>query len=152
MQVSARAQDGHQDDALGALMYDAIHNARSQYTAAERQAWLAAPNTGQDWSARLAAQQVAVAHKGCALLGFMTLKGDYIDLAFVAAHAQGRGVFRSLFVWVESAAQGQQRLWTHASLMAQPAFLAVGFRVIRHETVAQKGQHLRRAEMEKLLQ
>ena len=138
MQVSVRAQDGHQDDALGALMYDAIHNARSQYTAAERQAWLAA-------------QQVAVAHKGCALLGFMTLKGDYIDLAFVAAHAQGRGVFRSLFAWVESAAQGQQRLWTHASLMAQPAFLAVGFRVIRHETVAQKGQHLRRAEMEKLL-
>ena len=151
MQVRERVADGHEDDALGLIMYDAIHRAQSHYSAAERRAWLPAPNAGENWTARLAAQQVCVARQAGAPMGFMTLDGDYIDLAFVAAHAQGRGVFRALYGWIETVAHGQRRLWTHASLMAQPAFLAVGFRVIRHETVAQKGENLRRAEMEKTL-
>lgn len=35
--------------------------------------------------------------------------------------------------------------------MAQPAFLAVGFHVIRPENVTRNGEVLRRAEMEKML-
>ncbi|OAN78686.1 hypothetical protein A8B82_09195 [Sulfitobacter sp. EhC04] len=151
MQVRARPDEGEVDDALGRIMYDAIHHGPSQYSLAERQAWLPTPNAGEGWRARLSAQKVWVAYDKTGPVGFMTLDGDYIDLAFVAAASQGRGVFRALFAQVEAAARGQRRLWTHASLMAQPAFLAVGFRVIRHENVAQGGEVLRRAEMEKML-
>ncbi|MEL7336471.1 MAG: hypothetical protein AAFN70_09765, partial [Planctomycetota bacterium] len=44
---------------------------------------------------------------------------------------------------------GEPRLWAHASLMAQPAFAAVGFRAIKEETVQIDDQVLRRFEMEK---
>ena len=102
MQVGERVADGHEDDALGLIMYDAIHRGQSHYSAAERRAWLPAPNAGANWAARLAVQQVCVARQAGAPMGFMTLDGDYIDLAFVAAHAQGRGVFRALYGWIET--------------------------------------------------
>ncbi|QFT57950.1 putative N-acetyltransferase YafP [Sulfitobacter sp. THAF37] len=152
MQVRARQENGTDDAALGQLMFDAIHRGPSLYSEAERRAWLPAPNSGPDWTERLEAQRVWVALEAHAPAGFISLEGeDYINLAFVAPAAQGRGVFRALYGSVEAAAQGQRRLWTHASLMAQPAFLAVGFHVIRHETVARAGEALRRAEMEKPL-
>lgn len=151
IEITMREKDGSDDAAIGQVMFDAIHKGRSLYTPQERNAWLAAPNSGPDWTDRLAAQFVAVARDAHRVVGTMTLKGDYIDLAYVAPEAQGQGLFRRLFEAVERAAkaQGHDRLWTHASLMAQPAFRAMGFHVIRHERIAQKGQFLSRAEMEK---
>ncbi|WP_366874569.1 GNAT family N-acetyltransferase [uncultured Roseobacter sp.] len=66
---------------------------------------------------------------------------------------QGTGLFRKLYDHIEQWARGRRepRLWTHASLMAQPAFRAMGFLVIHHETVVRDGQSLARAEMEKRL-
>jgi putative acetyltransferase len=141
-------------DALGMVMYDAIHSGKSDYTPDQRHAWLAAPYAGPQWATKLAAQHVVLAEAAGAPLGFMSLAVDgYVDLAFVAARAQGSGVFRLLYAQIEQAArtQGDRRLWTHASLMAQPAFEAVGFHVIRQERVARAGQFLDRAEMEKPL-
>lgn len=43
------------------------------------------------------------------------------------------------------------RLWVHASLMAQPAFAAVGFSITEHQAVQIGDQDLKRACMEKLL-
>lgn len=151
IKIETRASDGSDDRAIGQLMFDAIHKGRSLYTPEERLAWLAAPNHGTAWTARLGAQFVVVARDDQRIIGTMTLKGDYIDLAYVAPDAQGQGLFRRLFEAVEdeARAQGHRRLWTHASLMAQPAFRAMGFHVIRHERIAQKGQFLSRAEMEK---
>ena len=151
MQIGERHMNGSDDDALGRIMFDAIHEGPSGYSAAERRAWLPRPSAGADWTARLARQRVLVARQGGRFVGFMSLEGDYIDLAFVAAAAQGQGVFRALYEALERIAAGQPRLRTHASLMAEPAFRAVGFRVIRHEKVARADQVLRRAEMEKTL-
>ncbi|WP_373475009.1 hypothetical protein [Sphingorhabdus sp.] len=47
--------------------------------------------------------------------------------------------------------QDEPRLWTHASLMAQPAFAALGFTVIEHQVVQIGDQHLDRAIMEKVI-
>lgn len=148
MQIVERADEG-EDDALGQVMFDAIHRGRSLYTPAERRAWLPAPYAGVKWRAKLARQRVFVARIADRPVGFLTLEGGYINLAFVAPQAQGQGVFAALYRHAEATAKGHLRLTTHASLMAQPAFLAQGFRVIRHETVARGDQHLVRAEMEK---
>lgn len=150
MQIAPRPDDGSCDDLLGRIMFDAIHHGSPLYTPAERRAWLPRPNAGSAWTARLAAQRVWVGCLDGTVQGFITLDDGYVDLAFVAAPAQGRGLFTALYRVLEGASDAQ-RLWTHASLTAQPAFLAMGFRVICHETVARGGQTLRRAKMEKVL-
>ncbi|MEL6619547.1 MAG: GNAT family N-acetyltransferase [Pseudomonadota bacterium] len=136
-------------DALGRVMWDAIHRGAGTYTPAQRVAWCPAPPAGAAWAARLMEQRVWVADRG-GPVGFVTLApGGYVDLAFVIAAVQGQGVFARLLDAVEAAAD-TPRLWTHASLSARPAFAARGFHVIRHETVARGAEMLDRAEMEKM--
>ncbi|MFT6675617.1 MAG: putative acetyltransferase [Sulfitobacter sp.] len=141
-------------DTLGKVMFDAIRTGASAYTEAQRQAWLPAPNHGAGWARRLTAQQVWLAEAGTDICGFITLaEGGYVDLAFVRPDAQGRGVFRALYAALErhAAGLGCTRLWTHASLTAQPAFLAFGFHAIGQENVVRHGEMLKRAKMEKPL-
>ena len=45
----------------------------------------------------------------------------------------------------------EPRLWTHASLMAEPAFAAVGFAVVQRQLVPIGDESLERAMMEKAL-
>jgi hypothetical protein len=45
----------------------------------------------------------------------------------------------------------EPRLWVHASLMAQPAFAAVGFSITEHQVVQIGDQAFKRAYMEKPL-
>ena len=85
-------------------------------------------------------------------VGFMSLaENDYIDFAYVRPVAQGTGIFRRLYEATERTARerGDARLWVHASLMAQPAFSAMGFSVTRKEVVRIGGQDLERFEMAK---
>lgn len=152
--VKVRKSGAADADELGLVMFDAIRSGQSSYTEAQRIAWQDQPPAGEKWAKRLGAQQVWLAEEHGKALGFLSLDRDgYIDLAFVSARAQGRGVFSALYSRLETTAvaNGLTRLRTHASLMAQPAFEARGFHVIRHETVERHGENLDRAEMEKTL-
>ena len=137
-------------NALGRVMFRAVREGPSAYTEAQRRAWCATPPSGEGWAAKLAAQEVRVVEALGAPVGFITRDGAYVDLAFVLPGWQGRGVFSRLYDRVEADARaaGLRRLWVHASLMAQPAFAAKGFAVVRYETVAREGETLDRAEME----
>jgi len=142
-------------DGIADVMYDAVHNGPSAYTAAQRQAWLPARRSGPAWQQRLDSQTVLVAERATELVGFMSLtQAGYIDLAFVRPAAQRTGVFRRMYVELEQLARqaGTERLWVHASLMAQPAFSAMGFLITATEHVEVSGQTLQRYEMEKLLE
>lgn len=69
-------------------------------------------------------QVIAVARDADRIVGFMTIEpGGYIDFAYIRPEAQGTGLFRRLFGQVEEYAKthGETGVWTHASLMAQPA-------------------------------
>lgn len=116
------------------------------------------PSTGsgvrEDWAARLEGQVIAIARDETRFVGFMSLAAQgYIDFAYIRPEAQGSGLFRRLFAMIEDKARSQNeaRLWTHASLMAQPAFAAVGFAVVERQLVEIGGESLQRAKMEKLL-
>ncbi len=133
-------------------MYDAVRNGRSPYTEEQRRAWVPQPRRGLDWNERLALQRILVATRTGQIVGFMSLAANgYIDLAFIRPSDQGTGVFRLLVESIEKLAQQNKeaRLWVHASLMAQPAFAAMGFRVMKQETVKIGDQALERFEMEK---
>jgi len=152
--VTIRLADASDYEALGQLVYDAVHHAPSRYSEAERQAWVPQPRSGPDWDKRLSAQAIYVAEQGGKLLGFMTIEpGGYIDFAYIRDEAQGSGLFRRLYSIVETTAKewGESALWVHASLMAQPAFTAMGFAVDYHETVEIGDQTLSRARMTKII-
>ena len=138
--------------ALGELIYDAVHHGPTQYTKEQSQAWMPEPRRGADWTARLNMQHIFVAEADGERLGFMSIEpGGYIDFAYIRPSAQGTGLFRRLFAAVSEWAttRGESELSTHASLMAQPAFAAMGFAVDFHETVEIDGQSLPRARMTK---
>ena len=136
---------------LGAALFDAVRHGPSRYTEKERRAWAPWPRRGPDWRARLSGQMIRVAERGRRIVGFMTLADDYVDFAYVRPEARGAGVFRGLHEAIEAAAirAGVEELSTHASLNARGPFEAVGFNVIRMETVEQRGERLRRFEMTK---
>ena len=141
-------------DTLGDLMFDAIHNGPTQYTKAQSEAWAPAPRAGSEWATRLAGKDIILAVRGDSILGFMSIEpGGYIDFAYIRPEAQGTGLFRTLFNEILSRAKtaAETELSTHASLMAQPAFAAMGFDVDHHETVEVNGESLSRARMTKSL-
>ncbi len=137
---------------LGEVMFDAVRHGRSRYSEAQREAWMPAPRAGADWSARLDAQAVNVEEDNGVIAGFMSLAPQgYIDFAYIRPSAQGSGLFRRLYGRIESKAveRKEKRLWVHASLVAQPAFAAVGFTIVRQEQVVLRGETFERCEMKK---
>jgi putative acetyltransferase len=137
---------------LADVMFDAVRNGPSKYTPAQRAAWVPERRRGAEWESRLAAKDIAIGRDRIRILGFMTIEGGgYIDFAFIRPEAQGSGLFRRLFVMVQERARAahEARLWVHASLMAQPAFAAVGFSVVEHQIVQIGDQDFQRAMMEK---
>ncbi len=153
-EIVIRQASARDFDAMADVMFDAVRHGRSQYTEEQRRAWVPCPRSGNAWNERLESQTIFVAALEAELIGFMSLAANgYIDLAFVRPAAQGTGVFRRLYESIEKLAiqNGEKRLWVHASLMAQPAFSAMGFTITKHETVEIGGQTLDRYEMQKLI-
>ena len=135
-------------------MFDAVRNGDSPYDEQQRRAWLPAPQAGSEWEDRLSSQDIIIAEMDGQAVGFMSLAGEgYIDFAYIRPQAQHSGLFRRMFERIEDRAleRGDRRLWTHASLMAQPAFAAVGFATVRSESVQLGTEQLQRFEMEKPL-
>ena len=135
-------------------MFDAVRNGDSPYDEQQRRAWLPAPRAGREWEDRLSTQDIIIAEMDGQAVGFMSLAGEgYIDFAYIRPQAQHSGLFRQMFERIEDCAleRGDRRLWVHASLMAQPAFAAVGFATVRSESVQLGTEQLQRFEMEKPL-
>lgn len=141
-------------DRLGDVMFDAIRNGPTHYSKAQSEAWAPERREGPAWAERLSGKQIILAEQEDQILGFMTIEdGGYIDLAFIRPAAQGTGLFRKLFERIEDVARqaGKKTLTTHASLMAQPAFAGMGFKIDQREIVRVADQKLKRAQMSKRL-
>lgn len=139
--------------ALADVMFDAVRNGPSAYTDAQRRQWVPDRRQGPDWTARLDQQAIVLAEDSENIAAFMSLADQvYIDFAFVRPHAQRQGLFKQLYAAIEqrSRVRGDTRLWTHASLMARPAFAAVGFSVVERQIVTIGQEQFERFEMEKM--
>ncbi len=136
---------------LADVMFDAVRNGRSAYSDEQRRAWAPERRSGSEWSARLDEQMAAIGESDSGVVGFMSLcEGGYIDFAYIRPEAQGRGLFRILFAEIEkrSLARGDTRLWVHASLMAEPAFAAMGFSILEKQSVTIGRERFERFKME----
>ena len=147
----ASAQDY---DVLADIMFDAVRSGESLYDERQRAAWVRERRSGPDWVARLDPQQIVVAEQEGEAVGFVSLaQGGYVDFAYIRPRAQHSGLFRQLLSQIEefARARGENMLWTHASLMAEPAFGRLGFTIRKREQVRIGDQVLDRCEMEKIL-
>lgn len=132
---------------LADLYHRAVREgAARHYDAAQRAAWSPAPPMGEDWRRRLIEAETVVAERDDRLLGFMTLDAatGWIDFAYVAPEAMGRGVAETLYAVLEGRARvrGLARLETGASLMAEGFFARRGWHVVTRQEVERAGQRL----------
>ena len=139
---------------LAEVFHQAVRSRASYYTEVQREAWSPASRAGADWSLRMSRQSVMLAEtRDGQPVGFITAElNGYIDCAYILAGFQGRGLFRRLYAPLEKEqrAAGISRVYTHASLHARTAFAAVGYSVVRPETVKMAGDiWLPRFAMEK---
>ncbi len=154
MNRSFRWANPNDHQALADVMFDAVRNGPSQYSEKQREAWVPEPRSGKAWNERLSGQEIILAEADGRIVGFMTLAADgYIDFAYIRPEAQHTGLFRQMLDRIHDRAsvKGHDKLWVHASLMAQPAFAALGFTVRRREEVAIGAERLERFEMQKEL-
>lgn len=76
------------------------------------------------------------------LVGFASLKnGQYIDLMYVDADLQGKGIATLMLqaLFKKGISEGHRSFETHASKTAQPFFKSKGFEVIKSNTVGNGG-------------
>jgi putative acetyltransferase len=141
-------------DALMDLFRTAVLQvARRDYTEAQVRAWAGRMDRAR-WLERLKARPTFVAEVDGRIAGFSDLEPDgHIDMLFVHADHQGRGVATALFNHILARAKeaGLGRLYTEASLTARPFFERHGFTVIAAQDVPVAGEVLRNFRMERVL-
>ena len=123
---------------LAGVFHQAVNEGAGLYTAAQRQAWSPASRAGPDWSLRMSRQSVMLAETGSTPVGFISAElNGYFDCTYILKTHQGRGLFRALYEPLEAElrANAVTRLHVHASLHARPAFAAMGYQIVRPETV-----------------
>ncbi len=139
---------------LADIMFDAVRNGESRYSEQQRAAWVPRRRSGPEWLARLEGQEVLVAERDGREVGFASLAaGGYVDFAYIRPEAQHTGLFRQMLsrIIAKAVERGEPLLWTHASLMAEPAFRTLGFTVRKREEVMIGQERFERFEMERLL-
>jgi putative acetyltransferase len=144
----ASAADG---DVLADIMFDAVRNGESLYSEQQRAAWVPERRSGEDWIQRLRGQDFIVAEQDGKAVGFASLaQGGYVDFAYIRPEAQHSGLFQELLSRIIERALERREplLWTHASLMAEPAFAKLGFTIRQRERVRIGDRLFDRCEME----
>ena len=156
--VHISIRKGRSDDwaALALVFHKAVREGAVAYSQAQREAWSPEVKPLADWALRMARQSVMLAEtSGGEPAGFMTAElNGYLDCAYILPAYQGQGLFRHLYAPLEEEQRGHaiKRMHVHASLHARPAFEAVGYSVMRPETVEMSGGvWLPRFAMEKYL-
>ncbi len=148
-----RAYDLADTDELIALFRGSVRTvARRDYTHDQVLAWAPDEIDREEWAARRASRLTWVSVIAGKLVGFIDLESTgHIDMLYVHADYQGRGVARTLLQTTEVAARDQQlkRIHTEASITARPFFELHGFSIIAQQTVTVRGQDLINFRMEK---
>ena len=150
MDVVIRSGRAGDIPALAEIFHAAVRAAHA-YTETERAAWSPAVPSMEAWRRRLDGLDILVAEVGGRTAGFMGLKDDLVDFAYVHPAFARQGLGGALLAVTEGRARsaGLSRIRTEASLVAEPFFARHGWHVVRRQEVERNGVGLRNALMEK---
>ena len=149
---------GFRPDDVGALIdifRSAVRDvARRDYTQAQVSAWAPDVIDAAAWAARCATRQTFVADIDRHPVGFTELVSNgHLDMMYVDARHQGRGIASALLAHAETAARdaGVVQLFTEASITARAFFERRGFELIAPQVVCRRGQDFINYRMTKSL-
>lgn len=153
--IAIRAYRPEDRDLLIELFRSAVRRvAIRDYTRDQILAWAPDAIDAEAFGRRRASKPTFIATIEGEPVGFTDLESDgHIDMLFVHADHQSKGVARALLDHVERLARSRQmpRLYTEASITARRVFERHGFRVLAQQTVAPGGEALINYRMEKRL-
>lgn len=143
--------------AVADLFYHTVLNVNVRdYSVAQVAAWAGPSPEPTKWEQRIAAdkskRRMFVAIRGREVVGFAELEVDgHLDTLYVHHEYQGYGIASALLDRIEAEALGLglSRLYTEASITAEPFFRARGFSVVRPQVVEVRGRKFRNFVMEK---
>ena len=140
-------------DAVIAIFLGAIREVASKdYDEAQINAW--AYTDRSIWEERRLSRPTWVAVLDQMIVGFSDLEpSGHLDMMFVHPAYQGIGIASLLLQTVETAAirDDLSRVFTEASLTAQPFFEKRGFQTLEQQQVAVRGQTFTNFRMEKMI-
>jgi putative acetyltransferase len=144
--------------AVADLFYNTVVNVNvGDYSVAQVEAWAGPAPEPEKWEQRIAADSSArkmfVATKEDRVVGFAELEEDgHLDTLYVHHEYQGCGIASTLLDRVEAEARrlGLRRLYTEASITAEPFFRARGFSMVRPQVVELRGHTFRNYVMDKV--
>jgi putative acetyltransferase len=140
---------------LIALFRDTVRRINGRdYSPQQVMAWAPDQIDARQWRHRFDNKAVWVADLDGAPVGFVDVARDgLIDMLYVHADHQGRGIASLLLRTVEASARthGLMRLFTEASITARPFFEHRGFRVIAPQRVMRWAQEFLNYRMDKAL-
>ncbi len=142
---------------IARAFYDSVRLvAAERYDAAQVRAWANEVPNVVTWSARLASpnRTTFVAEYDAAIVGFVEIEADgHLDLLFRTPDGAGLGTATKLYAAAEAHARalGITRIFTEASLLAEPFFAKHGFAVESREEIERRGVMLPRTRMAKTL-
>jgi putative acetyltransferase len=144
--------------AVADLFYHTILNVNvGDYSVAQVEAWAGPAPVPEMWERRIAEDGstrrtfVAAAEEG--IVGFADLEVDgHVDMLYVHHEYQGCGIASGLLDRIEAEARrlGIRRLYTEASITAEPFFRARGFNLVRPQLVEVRGQTFRNYVLDKV--
>jgi GNAT superfamily N-acetyltransferase len=137
------------------LFHDTVHQVNlGAYTRQQVDAWAPARIDLEHWGQKLVAQEVIVAERHGAIVGFCSWNaGGCLDFLYVHHVFQRQGIASALFAAAEKSLRAGKHkyVYTHASITAELFFLRQGFRIVKRQVVAVRGVEMPNAVMEKLL-
>ena len=128
--------------------------ARRDYSERQVLAWAPDFIDSESFALRCTAKPTWVAEIHGQIVGFADLEPDgHLDMLYVHARHQAKGVARALLAHIENVAMRRSldRLYTEASITARRAFERRGFQVITEQTVTLRGETFVNYRMEKRL-
>ena len=153
-------RDATVDDApaVAELFYHTILNVNvGDYSVAQVEAWAGPAPVPEMWERRIAedgsARRTFVAATEGTVLGFADLEKDgHVDMLYVHHEYQGCGVASALLDRIEAEARrlGLRRLYTEASITAEPFFRSRGFNLVRPQRVEVRSHTFRNYVLEKM--
>ena len=158
MNFEVRDADAGDASAVAALFHDTILRVNVRdYSVAQVGAWAGPAPEPEMWEKRIAAdrdeRRMFVATKDGRVVGFAELEGDgHLDTLYVHHEFQGCGIASRLIDRIEAEARRREihRLYTEASITAEPFFRGRGFSVVRPQIVEVRGHTFRNYVMEKV--
>jgi putative acetyltransferase len=153
MEIIIREYRSSDLTALIQLFRDSIRSiARRDYSERQVLAWAPDFIDSEVFGRRRAERPTWIAEIHGMIVGFLDLEPDgHIDMLYVHAEHQARGVARALLVHIENVAirLGLDRLYTEASITARTAFEHRGFVVVATQTALLRGETFTNYRMEK---